>query len=98
MDRPVHMSPFEKVVPEGNDWVWTASQWALLLLTGGRVAIFHDDAQASTEITVHSTLVIPPRSRITLTVSDALRATFSGTTVRISSLTSFLTPAERQYL
>src|SRR5262245_16500682 len=96
MDTLTHMTLFERVVPAGVEWALTAAYWSLVRLCVGVVNVVCGGE--TKELPANCVLLVPPHSSITLLVSTLGPATFSGTAIRVESLSGFLTASERQYL
>jgi hemolysin activation/secretion protein/AraC-like DNA-binding protein len=96
MPDPVHLSLFEKTVPEGVEWKLTTTDWIVLQLSEGIAYAF--DLKVSQELPGGGVIVVPPKMEITMTASVLGPALFRGMAIRVSSLTGFLTALERQCL
>ncbi len=93
---PVHLSRFERIIPNGAEWNLTTSDWTLVHLCEGIAYAF--DRQGTRELRVGGLLLLPPKSSAVLTASVLERARFRGVTLRLSSLAGVLTGSERQCL
>ena len=96
MSKPVPLSKFERIVLSGADWQLETLDWVVLQLTEGIAYVF--DRKANKELPLGGMIVCPPKSCLLLTASVLGRAMFRGMTIRVNSLTGFLTALERQCL
>ena len=93
---PAHLCKFEKIIPNGAEWNMEAQDWLVLQLADG--IAYALDSKAGKELPQGGVIVVPPKSRTTLTASVLGRAWFRGMAIRVSSLTGILTALERQCL
>jgi hemolysin activation/secretion protein/AraC-like DNA-binding protein len=96
MSDPIHLSKFDKVALSGTEWPLRAKEWVLLQVCKG-VAYARGGAM-NVEIQTGGVLVCPPGSAITILASVLGPACFRGVNIRLSSLSGFLTPIERECL
>jgi hemolysin activation/secretion protein/AraC-like DNA-binding protein len=96
MAVPAHLAKFEKIIPNGAEWIMAAQDWVVLQLSEGVAYVF--DSKAGRELPQGGVIVCPPNSRVALTASVLGRAVFRGMAMRVGSLTGFLTSLERHCL
>ncbi len=94
--NPVHLTKFERIIPNGAEWHLATSDWVVLQLSEGIAYAF--DINGSKELPQGGVIICPPKSQMTLTASVLVQAKFRGMALRVNSLLGFLTALERQCL
>ncbi len=93
---PLHLSKFERTVLSGAEWPVVTPDWVILQLCEGSAYAF--GGAVSKDFPPSGVLVCPPKSSVRLMASVLGQAVFRGLSIRLSSLSGFMTALERQCL